>query len=147
MEFPAINQDELDTILSLASRFIVLGKSTLYMVPSYLSDDDPETRGRLIQKSIMADHLTELGLFTDVTNTEETAQFRKAMAEAKKREIKIYLLSPMGLAFGKTISDQWDDEDKANYTKRLESRLSDDAHAAHLAGIDDEITAIKGKLK
>jgi ABC-type phosphate/phosphonate transport system substrate-binding protein len=120
MIIPEISKDQLEIITELATRFLIMGKSSLFIVPLGGEDMDTETITRLAKKGQMAEELKNLEILIEVTNEDSFSSVVKQLKEQKKRTVKIYVISPVGLAIFTAVSDMWDDEDKKKYTERLE---------------------------
>lgn len=125
MDIPDISAEELNIIMNLSVRYVVMGKSTLFMVPVYNIEDNAEARARLLERTAHAQHLAEVGLLTDVSNEPGFLEARKAVLEKKKRDAKFYIVSELGLAMYHSEDDKWDDEQKKEYTNKLIQRERD----------------------
>src|SRR6201999_1991659 len=115
MEIPTISEDELSIILNLAMRFVVMGKSTLFMVSDYNLDDNAHQRAVLLKRAGQAENLEKMGLLMNVTDKEDFAELRDALKTKKKRNVQIYLVSPYGLAMYNSHDDKWTNEQKEEY--------------------------------
>jgi hypothetical protein len=123
---PSITKEEEDILNSLAHNHLFSGKSTLFIIPVHNEKDDAEKRARLIKEIDLADHLVELELMIDVTDHDDFKEVRANLRESKNnRKVKLYLLSPIGLSMYRAIPDQWTDEQKKDYTERMEQYEKD----------------------
>jgi hypothetical protein len=117
---PSITKEEEAILNSLAYNHLFSGKSTLFIIPVHNERDDADKRAQLIKEIDLADHLVELELMIDVTEHDDFKEVRTNLRESKEhREVKLYLLSPIGLSMYRAIPDQWTDEQKEDYTERM----------------------------
>ena len=121
-----ISETELKIILNLATRFVVMGKSSLLMVPDFNGDDNAHQRAVLLEKAAQVENLEKMRLLTDVTDKEDFAELIREIEVKTKREIKLYVISTLGLAMYQSEDDKWSAEQKEEYTGKLIHQANDD---------------------
>ena len=119
MEIATISEDELKIILNLSMRFMSMGKSTLFMVPEYNMADNAHQRALLLEKAGHANNLEKMELLINVSDSTDFAELCTQLKTKMKRNVKLYLVSPFGLALYKSHDDKWSDEQKEEYTNCL----------------------------
>jgi hypothetical protein len=121
----AISEEELKIVLNLAMQLVVANKSAILMVPEYNLDDNAHQRAILLERVGQTEHLEQLGLLIDITKSADFADTLANLREKTKREVKLFLLSPIGLSIYKSHDDVWTDEQKEDYTTQLIQRERD----------------------
>jgi hypothetical protein len=121
----AISEEELKIVLNLAMQLVVANKRAILMVPEYNLDDNAHQRAILLERVGQTEHLEQLGLLIDITKSADFADTLANLREKTKREVKLFLLSPIGLSIYKSHDDVWTDEQKEGYTAQLIQRERD----------------------